>query len=422
VKKILIFTAGFGEGHNTAARNIQNAIESIAGSEATADVYDLFDSCYGKFNDFMRRLYLTAINKTPRLWQGIYNLLDNTSLLENNLATLSRMKAMLADLFREQQPDAIVSTYPVYNYLFNELRQQGHATGIAQFTIVTDSISINSLWYRANSDYYIVPNEQTAQILIEQKIPAHQIRTLGFPVRIEFSDPQLYPPLPDLAGHKNPAPQILYIINSGKTKAPQIVKELLENKTWRLTIAVGRDAKLRESILHIINKHQAQDQAQVIGWTQEMPRLLKTHHFVVTKAGGATIQEAIAAACPVIINQVVPGQEEGNYHLIRDIQGGILAEKPSDITRHIKKALADDALLWSFWRRNLQAAARPDAAIKIAEFILSHSHRLSHPIPHTSWRQYPQTELKQNTPPPDPIKHTSPDNRAVSPFQTLSFA
>ncbi len=374
MKKILIFTAGFGEGHNTAARNIQHAIETLAGSEATADVYDLFDSCYGKLNDFMRRLYLTAINKTPRLWQGFYELLDNTQLLENNLATLSRMKAMLADILREHQPDAIVSTYPVYNYLFNELRQDGHATGIVQFTIVTDSISINSLWYRAYSDYYIVPNEQTAQILIDQKIPPHQIRTLGFPVRLEFFDPHLYPPLPDLSKEKNVSPKILYIINSGKSKAPRIVKELLENKSWHITITVGRDTKLREAILHIIHKQDAQDRAEVIGWTEEMPRLLKTHHFVVTKAGGATIQEAIAAACPVIINQVVPGQEEGNYHLIRDIQGGVLAEKPSDIAKHISRALSQDALLWSFWRRNLQAAARPDAAIKIAEFILSHSH------------------------------------------------
>ena len=31
---------------------------------------------------------------------------------------------------------------------------------------------------------------------------------------------------------------------------------------------------------------------------------------------GAT-QEAIAARCPMIVNQIVPGQEEGNYELLR---------------------------------------------------------------------------------------------------------
>ncbi|MCS7063331.1 MAG: PHP domain-containing protein [Methylacidiphilales bacterium] len=392
MKKILIFTAGFGEGHNTAARNIQHAIETIAGTDASADIHDLFHTCYGKFNDLMRRLYLTAINKTPRLWQTIYDLLDNTPILENNLATLSRMKASLANLLREHQPDAIVSTYPVYNYLFNELRQEGHAQEITQFTIITDSISINSLWYRTPSDYFLVPNQQTADILLRQHIPPHQIQNLGFPVPIEFADPHRFPPLPDLTQQNPPHPRILYIINSGKSKAPRIVKELLENHTWHLTIAVGKDHRLRETILHIIDKLHATHRADVLGWTDQMPRLLKTHHFVVTKAGGATIQEAIAAACPIIINQIVPGQEEGNYDLIRHLQGGILAEKPSDVARHITHALQHNAALWSYWRSNLQKAARPDAALRIAEFILSHTPSSPHPHP---------------TPPPTPPPHIS---------------
>ena len=41
-----------------------------------------------------------------------------------------------------------------------------------------------------------------------------------------------------------------------------------------------------------------------------------THHLVISKAGGATVQEAIAARCPMIVNQVIPGQEEGNARLI----------------------------------------------------------------------------------------------------------
>ena len=53
MKKILIFTAGFGEGHNTAARNIRDAIEHIAPDEARVEVLDLFDSCYGKLNDWL---------------------------------------------------------------------------------------------------------------------------------------------------------------------------------------------------------------------------------------------------------------------------------------------------------------------------------------------------------------------------------
>jgi UDP-N-acetylglucosamine:LPS N-acetylglucosamine transferase len=31
-------------------------------------------------------------------------------------------------------------------------------------------------------------------------------------------------------------------------------------------------------------------------------------HLLISKAGGATVQETIAAKCPMIISQVVPGR------------------------------------------------------------------------------------------------------------------
>src|SRR5260370_7589804 len=87
MKKILIFTAGFGEGHNTAARNIRDAIEHIAADEARAEVLDLFDSCYGKLNDFFRRPYTAAINRTPQLRGKIYNVTQTPQLVPPNTST-----------------------------------------------------------------------------------------------------------------------------------------------------------------------------------------------------------------------------------------------------------------------------------------------------------------------------------------------
>ena len=46
-----------------------------------------------------------------------------------------------------------------------------------------------------------------------------------------------------------------------------------------------------------------------------MPELMMSNHLVISKAGSAIVQEAIAARCPMIINQVIPGQEEGNAEL-----------------------------------------------------------------------------------------------------------
>lgn len=41
MKKVLILTAGFGEGHNAAARNLRDALELIA-PDTQVEVLDLF--------------------------------------------------------------------------------------------------------------------------------------------------------------------------------------------------------------------------------------------------------------------------------------------------------------------------------------------------------------------------------------------
>ena len=98
MKKILIFTAGFGEGHNTAARNVRDALEHIAPDEAKVEVLDLFDTCYGKLNDFFRKAYIAAINRTPRVWGKIYNVIDGTQFVESNMMMLAKMKRVMSDV------------------------------------------------------------------------------------------------------------------------------------------------------------------------------------------------------------------------------------------------------------------------------------------------------------------------------------
>ncbi len=48
MKKILILTAGFGDGHNAAARSLRGAIE-LLDEDARAEVLDLFADSYGAF-------------------------------------------------------------------------------------------------------------------------------------------------------------------------------------------------------------------------------------------------------------------------------------------------------------------------------------------------------------------------------------
>ena len=145
MKKILIFTAGFGEGHNTAARSLCAAVQHIAGDTAEARVIDLFSECYGRSNDFARKAYIWMINYTPKLWQLFYQWLDRPGGMESNLGWLSKAQKRLAQILEEEKPDVVASAYPSYNYLINRIYPPGTQPPFKKVTIVTDSITINSV-------------------------------------------------------------------------------------------------------------------------------------------------------------------------------------------------------------------------------------------------------------------------------------
>ena len=62
-----------------------------------------------------------------------------------------------------------------------------------------------------------------------------------------------------------------------------------------------------------------------------MSKLLSSSHLIIGKAGGASVQEAMASACPMIIDSMIPGQEEGNAEMITKMGAGIIAFEPKEI-------------------------------------------------------------------------------------------
>lgn len=369
MKKILILTAGFGEGHNTAARSIREAVDAVAPGEAKAEVLDLFDASFGRFNKLAQKAYLAMINNTPNLWGKVYEALDSTPLLEWSLYTLGKVRRLLAQILEEQKPHAVVSTYPVYNFLLDQIYAEKKPRDFLQITVVTDSITVNSVWHRPSSDCFVVANDATAEVMRRARVPAEKIRVLGFPVTPRFAANRGDRPPPSSAAFR-----VLYMINFGKREAPDLVRRLIQVPGIDLTVTVGRDEALRAQVEKVIA--DSPRPVEIFGWTGKMPDLVMRSHLLISKAGGATVQEAVAAKTPMIISQVVPGQEEGNAHLIVDNECGALAETHEGIAQICAQASENDGALCKKWMANIAKLSKPDAAQDIARFILAPESRV----------------------------------------------
>ncbi len=298
MKRILILTASFGEGHNSAARGVRDGLARVAPEQSEVELRDLFAETYGSLNEFVRKVYLAVINRWPQSWGYVYRWLERKKDFDKSFRRFSRLKGHFATLLDRFRPDVIVSTFPPFPYLFHQI--SGPSPDCKNVVVITDSITVNSIWYRCVADYFLVPNEQSAAVLRTAGVPPEKIKIFGFPVSPKFAD---FP--------------------------------------------------------------------HIIGWTEDLPRMLHESHLLIGKAGGATVQETIAAGCPMIINHVVSGQEEGNARLIVETNSGVIAHSPAEAVAQVQRAFADDAKQWREWAANISRLSRPRASLDIAEFLLS---------------------------------------------------
>ncbi|MEO7165417.1 MAG: glycosyltransferase [Spartobacteria bacterium] len=363
-KRILILSAGFGEGHNAAARGMRDGLAAVAGGAAVVEVRDIFAETFGFANDWARKGYLALINHAPRTWGRIYRSFDGRDNYGAQLRWLFLARSRLRRLLERFRPTAVVSVYPAYTHLLETI--VGEATpAFRRVVCVTDSITVNAIWFRGAADLFLVPNDQTAAVLRAAGVPAEKLRVSGFPVTPKFAElgELRRPPLP--GGER----RLLYMINAGGVAAPGIIRSLAQIPDVRLTVTVGRDERLRKMV-ESVGAETGHD-FEIVGWSDQLPRLMLESHLLISKAGGATVQETIAAKCPMIINQIVPGQEEGNARLLEETKSGVVATTPEAIRTAVQLAFADEARVWREWSRNISLLSRPRASLEIAELLLT---------------------------------------------------
>ena len=240
-KKILILTAGFGEGHNSAARGVRDGLARIASDQTTVELRDLFAEAYGRLNELVRRSYLALVNSAPRAWGLVYRWLDRKTDYNTEFRRLTRLKAQFAPVLDRFQPDIVVCSFPAYANVLQEIL--GAERACKCVVVVTDSITINASWYRSPADYFVVANEQSASVLRSGGVEPEKIRIFGFPVSPKFADFAEDRPLPST----NSSRRVLYMIHAAKRGAAELVR-MLSKLDLDLTVTIGRADELRADI------------------------------------------------------------------------------------------------------------------------------------------------------------------------------
>jgi hypothetical protein len=71
------------------------------------------------------------------------------------------------------------------------------------------------------------------------------------------------------------------------------------------------------------------------------------------------------------VNQIIPGQEEGNYELLRRHDIGAYAPTPESVIGALRLGFEKGGTVWRTWRHQLANLTRPTAAADIVQHLLS---------------------------------------------------
>ena len=87
------------------------------------------------------------------------------------------------------------------------------------------------------------------------------------------------------------------------------------------------------------------------------------------KAGGLTVTETLACGLPIILINVIPGQETGNADYVVNGNAGDLARDPMEVLEVMCHWLEKEGELYNVRSLNARSLGRPRAAYDIAELV-----------------------------------------------------
>lgn len=361
---ILVLTAGFGDGHNTAAFSTAEALRRLCPGE-DVQTCDLISEVQPRIATVLKNLYQQAITHFPSGWRLVYRMLEKSDVDPQDSAWLAPLVRGLREKIETLEPRLIISTYPLYAALMDALRKQ-HVPLPRLVTIITDSISVHRIWLMQPSDLYCVADAETHEVVEKLGIPANKVSVTGFPVSLQFTE--TLPP-----GATQPGVQrILYLPSTtGRRVATTLdaLKPLLEAGV-KLTIPVGKHSSRLYHVLRKFTDAMPQAPVEIIGWTNRIPELLRTHDVVICKAGGAILHEVLAARIPAVIDYVVPGQEEGNAEMLLSRNCAYRTFTSKETGEAVAKVLANGGEIGRQMQANMLAISVPDAAIRTAQTAL----------------------------------------------------
>lgn len=365
---VLILSSAIGSGHMRASAALEKGMV-LLDSGVRCLTLDFPHEVSPALERALRAAYLESL----KLWPAVYGRLYRSSggahadtyqryLGKPGLRVLERLVA-------GSGARALVAPH-FYGAGVLEFYKRRHPESFCA-VVVTDYVP-HALGVPRDLDLYVVADDQAADAVVRLGVPEGLIHPTGIPIDPAFEEPVDPGAVREgLLGleEEDDLPVVLVMGGGlGGGALQKVVNALLmASPAMHLVVLCGSNEHVRRRLERLAGRRGRP--ATFLGFTDRVRELMAAAAVLVTKPGGLSCTEALAAGLPQVLYHPIPGNEEENAAAMVRYGAGILVRSNRELPGETLKILTSP----SHRRRMAEAARaahRPHSAKAAAKLIL----------------------------------------------------
>jgi UDP-N-acetylglucosamine:LPS N-acetylglucosamine transferase len=344
--KILILSSDTGGGHRSAAQAILEGANrfwkgksvAVRVVKAVEESHHITGKLVGVYNWILR-------NKQH--WMKYVYWAINRFRPETREFFQRRCIGFCTEIFEKWCPHIVVSVHPLTQHIFARiLKELKLSNQIPLVTVVTDPCyGFWKGWACNDVSLYLVANDESRQQLIDYGIAPEKIKISGMPINPKFHDISEKDAQKAREAFGLDAEKFTIFVNAGWVgggNIPQIFRELVRGELdVQAIFLAGKNEELKREAEELAKT--AKFPVKVIGYSDDIEKMMQSANVMISKLGGLTTFEALACRLPIIADATTPPmpQEAGTVDMVARHGAGILLKKTSDIIPTIQSLLGN---------------------------------------------------------------------------------
>jgi processive 1,2-diacylglycerol beta-glucosyltransferase len=329
---VLILSASMGAGHDGVAQELARRLRARGLQVEILDILGLLPGVIGKI---LRDGYALMLRWAPWLYDLIFRVWFEPRGGGGPVSPLTMLaERQVRRWVADHQPALAISTFHLCSAVLGDLRRRGDLP-LPSASVVVDP-AVHRLWVDRDVDLHICLHQLSAA---EARLRGAPRATAPGPlVRPDFTDPIWdRRRARDSLGLEGDDRVVLLVAGSWGAGDIANTLSLVRQSPHLIPVVVcGADERLRRRLVR--QAAGSSRPCRIMGWVDDMARLMVAADVVLENAGGLTAMEALALGVPVVSFHPIPGHGRANVAVMA--RTGLVAwvEKEADLVPTLELA------------------------------------------------------------------------------------